>query len=328
MPRPAPAPRWLVLFHQIPPVPAYLRVKIGRRLQSLGAVALKNSVYALPYSEGAREDFAWVIREIAESGGEAALCEARFVEGLSDQQVEALFQDARARDYERTIEQARALAASLERRSSRSAKGRSGASAQLRRLESQFAATTAIDFFEAPGREIAEGLIAALGARLRESTEPRNDGSAAVSVDPSTLQGRTWVTRRGIHVDRIASVWLIRHFIDPEARFKFVPARGYEPRPGEIRFDMYEAEFTHDGERCTFEVLLDRLGFKDAALRAIGEIVHDLDLKDAKFGRSETFGVGRLIDGLAASERDDETRLARGCGLFGDLYAALRRKSK
>ena len=91
---------------------------------------------------------------------------------------------------------------------------------------------------------------------------------------------------------------------------------------------MYEAEFTHDGDRCTYEVLLDRLGFKDAALRAIGEIVHDLDLKDAKFGRPEAAGIGRLIDGLAAAERDDEKRLARGFALLGDLYAALRRKSK
>jgi len=328
VPRPAPTPRWLVLFHQIPPVPAYLRVKIGRRLQGLGAVAIKNSVYALPCTEGAREDLAWAIREIVEGGGEAALCEARFVEGLSDEQIEALFQDARARDYKRTIEQARALAASLGRRTPRSAGARSRAPARLRRLESQLAATAAIDFFEAPGREVAEGLVAAIGNRLRATAEPRADESPGVSLDPSTLQGRTWVTRRGVHVDRIASAWLIRHFIDPEARFEFVPARGYAPRSGEIRFDMYEAEFTHDGDRCTYEVLLDRLGFKDAALRAIGEIVHDLDLKDAKFGRPEATGIGRLIDGLAAAERDDEKRLARGFALLGDLYAALRRKSK
>src|SRR5262245_48046701 len=86
--------RWLLLFHQIPPTPAYLRVKIGRRLARVGAVALKNSVYVLPRSEGALEDFHWVLREIVESGGDATLCEARFVEGLSDGEVERRFQEA------------------------------------------------------------------------------------------------------------------------------------------------------------------------------------------------------------------------------------------
>src|SRR5262245_55146901 len=93
------APRWLILFHQIPPEPAYLRVKIGRRLSRIGAVALKNSVYAMPRSEGALEDLNWVIREIVEGGGEATLCEAQLVQGLSDDQVVERFSDARDEDY-------------------------------------------------------------------------------------------------------------------------------------------------------------------------------------------------------------------------------------
>ncbi len=115
----------------------------------------------------------------------------------------------------------------------------------------------------------------------RRRTRPQEDGKRP-------LQGSVWVTRQGVHVDRIASAWLIRRFIDPEARFKFVPAKGYVPEPGELRFDMFEAEFTHEGDRCTFEVLLARAGLADPALAAIGEIVHDIDLKDAKFGREET----------------------------------------
>jgi hypothetical protein len=101
----------------------------------------------------------------------------------------------------------------------------------------------------------------------------------------------------------------------------------YGPEPGEPRFDMFEAEFTHEGDRCTFEVLLDRFGISEPALRPIAEIVHDMDLKDAKFGRPERAGVESLIDGLAASEQDDEARLVRGSALFGDLYQAFSRKA-
>src|ERR1700745_2740186 len=99
--------RWLLLIHQLPPKPHYFRVKIWRRLQRLGAVAIKNSVYVLPKTEQTQEDFQWGLREISEGGGDASLCEARFVEGLSDDQVEALFQEARAADYGQVAEEAR-----------------------------------------------------------------------------------------------------------------------------------------------------------------------------------------------------------------------------
>ncbi len=108
-----------------------------------------------------------------------------------------------------------------------------------------------------------------------------------------------WVTREGVYVDRIASAWLIRRFIDPEARFKFVTPKGYRPQPGEVRFDMFEAEYTHEGEACTFEILTKRFGLTDSALRAIGEIVHDIDYKEPRFGRPETAGVERLLTGIA-----------------------------
>jgi hypothetical protein len=141
------------------------------------------------------------------------------------------------------------------------------------------------------------------------------------------VRGRTWVTRKGIHVDRIASAWLVRRFLDPEARFKFVASKGYVPEPGELRFDMFEAEFTHEGDRCTFEVLLDRFGLDDAGLRAIGEIIHDIDLKDARFGRAEKAGIERLIAGIALTQKDDEARLSRGSALFNDLYESFARKA-
>ena len=136
------------------------------------------------------------------------------------------------------------------------------------------------------------------------------------------VQGRTWVTRTGIKVDRMASAWLIRKFIDPKARFKFVSAKGYEPRKGELRFDMFEAEFTHEGDLCTFEVLVQRFGLVDPALLAVAEIVHDIDVKDGKYRREEAAGVAQLIAGIAAAHPSDEERLARGATLFDDLHSA------
>ena len=138
--------------------------------------------------------------------------------------------------------------------------------------------------------------------------------------------GATWVTRKDVFVDRIASAWLIRRFIDPEARFKFVVGKGYLPEPGELRFDMFEAEFTHVGDRCTFEVLLERAALDDHALRAIAEIVHDIDLRDDKFKRPETAGIAMMINGIALTHRDDHERLKRAEQAFDEVYAMLARK--
>ncbi len=320
-------PRWLLLIHQIPPKPAYLRVRIGRRLHGLGAVALKNSVYALPRSDAAQEDLAWVLREISEAGGEAVLVAATLQGGLRDDDVEGLFHAARAADYARISERARKLAATLRgRRATSSLTPR--AAAELRRLEAQLAGAIALDFFEAPGREAAEGRVEAIAARLRAAAapEPAVDAAPRARPDPRQIRGGTWVTRRGVHVDRIACAWLIRRFLDPEARFAFVAPRDYQPRPGEVRFDMYDAEFTHDGDRCTFEVLLDEAGIKERALRAIGEVVHDIDLKDAKFGRPEAAGVARLLTGIAVAHRDDARRIERGAEVFEDLYRGFGRR--
>ncbi len=223
--RPAPhAERWLLLIHQLPAKPAYQRVKVWRRLQGIGAVAVKNAVYALPATAEAQEDFEWLLREIVQGGGEAIVCEARLVEGLTDQEVRALFDRARDEDYEELAKELRAVAAALgddplpERRAE--------AKAQLARLKARLAQVAAIDFFGADGREAAEGLLLELEGQLHEEalTEP-----AAVGRGLGELKGRTWVTRTGVHVDRIASAWLIRRFIDPEASLQVRARQGLRP---------------------------------------------------------------------------------------------------
>jgi hypothetical protein len=317
-----PSARWLLLIHQLPPKPAYHRVKVWRRLQALGAVTVKNSVYVLPASEGTQEDFEWLLKEITEVGGEGMICEARLVDGLSDDDVRGLFNAARTEDYEAVAKDARALVVALD---GSEATQVGEIRSKVTRLRTELARAAAIDFFGADGREKAEGLLAGLEATFQEPT--MQDDEAPQAIPPlDALKGQVWVTRKGVHIDRIASAWLVRRFIDPEARFKFVPAKGYIPKPGELRFDMYEGEITHEGDRCTFEVLRGRAGLDDPALEAIGEIVHDIDLKDGKFGREEAVGIGRVVDGIAAATKDDAKRLERGAAILDDLYQVFRRK--
>ena len=313
-------PRWLLLIHQLPAKPAYARVKVWRRLQTLGAVTVKGAVYALPANTETREDFAWLAKEIVEAGGEAIVCEATLAEGLSDAELQALFDAARDEDYRRIAAEARELAA---RGGDRASDGvLAEIASQTVRLRKQLESVAAIDFFGAEARATAEGLVSGLEAGLKQEGEAVIETTTGAPAS-AALKDRVWVTREGVQVDRIASAWLIRRFIDPGARFRFVPAKGYSAAPGELRFDMFEGEFTHKGDRCTFEVLIAHTGLSDPALAAIGEIIHDLDLKDGKYGREEAAGVRSLIAGITASSSDDEQRLVRGAALLDDLYSSF-----
>ncbi len=314
--------RWLLLIHQIPPTPAYLRVKVGRRLQSLGALPIKNSVYVLPNGAQSLEDFQWVRREILAGGGEGTVCEGRFVEGHTDDGLVQLFVAAREADYAALREQATALErAAFPARKKAQATLPDEARAQLVRLRRQLAAVQRVDFFEAAGGRALETVLDGIEARLR----PRPPERAARRSDDGDWKGLVWVTRTGVQVDRIASAWLIRRFVEPGARLKFVDGDAYTPEKGEVRFDMFEGEFTHDGDLCTFEVLARHFAPDDAALAQLGEIVHDVDLKDAKFDRAEAAGLERMLAGLTRRERADEARIAQGSVLFDALYSAFRR---
>src|SRR5213596_170239 len=302
--------RWLLLFHQIPPKPDYFRVKVWRRLQRIGAVPVKNSVWVLPYNDQAVEDFRWLLQEIEAGGGEGSVCRGDFVDGLSDRDVEGLFRKARTADYAAIARDAKSLR-------------RKAAPVDVARLDHRLAEVAAIDYFLAPNRQKAGRVVAHLEARARRTELPEKHRVRA-GGPAGRMRGRTWVTRRGVFVDRIASAWLIKRFIDPAARFKFVAPEGYSPRKSELRFDMFEAEYTHEGDRCTFETLVRRFRLRDPALRAIGEIVHDIDCKDAKFGRAETAGLERMIAGVVRRHTGDDARLERGAAVLDDLYEAFR----
>jgi hypothetical protein len=320
-PRGADAAGWVLLIHQIPPKPDYLRVKIGRRLQRVGAVAVKNSVYVLPDGDQSVEDFQWIRREIVDGGGDASVCRAAFIDGLTDDQLRDAFRLARDADYEEIASAARALQSTARARTREPGPARG--EDELTRLRKRFAAVAAIDFFEAAGRVAAEKALHAVEMKL--APENVRQAASLSRVDRGKYRARTWVTRKGVFVDRIASAWLIRRFIDPDARFRFVTPETYRPMPGELRFDMFEGEFTHEGDRCTFETLLYRFGLEnDAALATIAEVVHDIDMKDAKYDRPDTPGVESLLTGIARSTPNDNERVEHGSALFAALYASAR----
>jgi len=318
------AEKWLLLIHQLPPKPNALRVKIWRRLQQVGAVAIKQSVYALPFSEQSREDLSWILKEIVEGNGEGSISEVRFLEGLTDEQVVDLFHQARQSDYEKIIQEARRLltawASGLDDPQDPALKG----PAQVSRLRRRLEEVIAIDFFQTPEQRTAETLLQDLAALVSGE-----HATAPVGLEEvGRLPGKTWVTRRNLFVDRLACGWLIRRFIDREAVFKFVRGPQYVPQAGELRFDMFEGEFTHEGVRCTFETMIQRFQLQDRALVPLAEIVHDIDLKDKKYGRGETTGFSALLTGLVASHPDDEQRLDEGIRLFENLYVYFKRRQE
>ena len=317
--------RWLLLIHQIPPKPGYFRAKVGRRLQRVGAVAIKNSVYVLPLNDPTQEDLQWIAREIVQEGGEATLCDAGFIEGLRDEQVEHLFQTARETDYVEIAEEARELAAQVPRKVAAEDERRQEWDVILARLKKRLAEVRNIDFFGAPGHEAAESAIAAAETRL--APRPAQEAERETSRR-GDYRGRVWVTRKNIHVDRIASAWLIRRFIDAKGSFKFVSGQDYPTKEGEVGFDMFESDFTHDGDKCTFEVLCERFSLREPGLKTIAEIVHDIDVKDGKFSRSEAPGIADMIAALALAHREDEPRLEAGMRMFDELVDLYRRKRR
>jgi hypothetical protein len=297
--------RWCLLIHQIPPKPLYLRAKVRQRLSRIGAVSLKNSVYVLPWSDDALEDFQWIAQEITAGGGQAFICAGEILAGVTEGELRAQFNAERTRQYEQLRDEVRQTAGDAKE-------------PVVARLRQRLSEVRAVDFFDAPARKEIDRMIQKIETRLRKPAPLEQPKRARVS-------GKTWVTRRGVKVDRIASAWLIRRFIDSQARFRFVDAAGWKKKADELAFDITGGDYTHDGDLCTFETLLASFGPKDTGLRHIAEIVHDIDLKDERYARPDTAGIKQLIEGIVAAYARDDDRLDRGFALFDDLHSSFQR---
>jgi hypothetical protein len=318
---------WLLLIYQLPSRHSPARVKVWRRLQRIGAVLLKNSAWAMPESDEAREDLEWLKAEIVASGGEAMVLLGHATQQATQDEIVAAFRDARTRDFEALRKDATKLLQRWSRWSGRSSKGSGRAEGDLRstgralpqalrRIRERARELEAIDFFKSPASDEVVQLVAQLerharrGRAMKSSTE--TDGATLAVKD---FKKKVWVTRPRPGVDRMASAWLIRRAIDPNATFVFRT----KPRGSEIPFDMYTGDFGHHGERCTFETLAARFALRDPAVASIGQIVHDLDMKEPRFNRPEAPAVGRLVEGLRQMHKDDDVLLEQGIAIFEAL---------
>jgi hypothetical protein len=320
------ARRWLLFVHQLPPKASNLRVRTWRRLQQLGAIPVKQAVYALPDTANTREDFEWLKTEVEASGGDASVFAAEHVDAWSD--------DALVEEFRRAGQDAyAALARDIEKvlkRASAARRPRGTRAPATRRLLDVFrqrlTGIEGVDFFGSAGRDRVTTLL----QQLEEHTSGKRQtstGRSGTVTPPGTYRGRLWVTRPRPGVDRMASAWLIRRFIDRQARFAFAADRNAVP-PDAIPFDMFGVELSHRGEGCTFETLCTVFQIDEPGVARLAAIVHDLDLKDGRFGAPEATTLGAIIEGLQLAYPDDEVLLAQGMTLFDSLYRSFERSSR
>lgn len=313
-----PKRRWLLLAHQLPASPSNLRVRTWRRLQELGAIPVKQTVYALPDSAESREDFEWLRVEIEGAGGEAVIFAAEHLSAEAEAALVDEFRRQRQAAYKE-------LASELQRfRPKKTTSRNQRLLRDIARYRERFQAIERIDFFGSAGRDRVASLLAALESERGDSAL---EGTSSDMDDTKLFQKRLWVTRPRPGVDRVSSAWLIRRFIDPAAKFDFV-TDAKNAAADSVPFDMYGVGFGHEGDRCTFETLVRRFRIRDKAVQRLGEVVHDLDLKDGKFGAAEAATLGAAIDGLQMSCTDDHQLLEQGIILFEAMYRSFTQASR
>jgi hypothetical protein len=317
----------LLFVHQLPSDPSNLRVRTWRRLQQLGAIAIKQAVYALPDTPNAREDFEWLKTEVKAMGGDASVFAAGHVDAWSNDALIEEFRRSRqdayaalARDAEKALKRARGV---RRPRGTRAPAGRR----LLDIFRERLTAIENVDFFGSAGRDRVINVLEQLEGPSSHASPSRTSSAAAGSTDDQSYRGRLWITRPRPGVDRMASAWLIRRFIDPEARFGFAADQHAVPDTG-VPFDMFGIEFSHRGDGCTFETLCDVFGVHESAVSRIAAIVHDLDLKDSRFGAPEVGTVGAMIEGLQLAYADDDALLAQGMTFFDSLYRSFARLAR
>ncbi|MDQ4123209.1 MAG: chromate resistance protein [Acidobacteriota bacterium] len=323
---------WILFIHQLPAKPTNLRVRVWRKLQRLGAVAIKNSVYVLPSNEKTEEDFQWLKQEIETAGGESSVFRAASIEGATDAEIIEIFRRERDAEFEKLTAQFDTLTGAIKeqaRGGHLTAERAVAHEIELNKLHQELERIIAIDFFSAKGRGPAQNAYKRCRKTFNQAISSKaNQKNRVGDIQDSTVlsradyQGKRWVTRRNMHIDRVACGWLIKRFIDKRPRFYFV-SEGESVENG-IRFDMLGAEFTHVGEDCMFETLLKRFGLTgDKALCEIAEIVHDIDLKDNKFNRLEASGFDSIVRGLSVLLNDDRKLLNQCSIIFDGLYEKL-----
>jgi hypothetical protein len=300
---------WLFLLFNLPAKQSSDRVKVWRRLKKFGAIQLKTSTYVLPDEPLHYERFQWLAKEIVDTGGEATLVRVKDIEGMPHAAIVALFNEARSRDYDELFEPLNLLI--------KDSKARKQSPNQVQKLRQRFQEIRDIDYFQSSRGEDLQRLL----QKAEES--PKNKPETIIRLKAEDYRSKSWVTRPRPEIDRVGSAWLIRKFIDPSAKFVF--ANTPTEFPKSIPYDMFEVEFSHHGDNCTFETLIQRFGIRDRAVVRLAELIHDADLEDDKFRRVEGFGIEQIFKGWAKQGLSDQEILAKGFECFDALYAQFKR---
>jgi hypothetical protein len=322
MPKKTPR-EWLLVFYSVPSHPVSNRMMIWRKLAKAGAVQLKGAVYILPATEEHEEFLQWLIGEVKSMGGDGTFVRTAEIRTMTDADISRLFTTQAEQEYRRLEKALEGIERKLQsiRKGTKNGEGKRLAG-QVAKFTKEFEVAARRDFFDSGSGQSMKKRIQALEAGLRDAGKKSPAEAASVAVRRTQdYQGKTWATRKNPFVDRMASAWLIKRFIDPKASFAFIDERTMASLDDStVTFDMRGAAFTHAGELCTFEVLVKAFGIKDKAVKRMAEIVHDLDVKDDKYGKPETAGVEDILAGIRKTAKNDADGLERGMAAFEMLY--------
>lgn len=315
---------WIIFIHQLPAKPEALRMKVWRDLQKIGAFQLKNSTYVLPDANSCYYQLEELAREIRGNKGECYLFRTNDINGINE---EVLKNNFKANADKSFIELNKELTEFLS-----SLKSMNQTEDTLMQLKHEFGKllkryedSKKIDFFSSEGQKKGKKLILEIENKIE--LLHKNDSTPKIEqLQKMDYLGRTWVTRKDVHVDRIASAWLIKNFIDPKAKFKFVGAKNYKSKNKECCFDMFNGEFTHIKDLCTFEVLVQSFDLRTSGLDLLAEIIHDLDFKDDKFELNETSTVEVILNGIIREYKDDMVRIEQASHFFKHLLISFQNK--
>jgi len=303
---------WILILYGLPTKQNATRVQLWRKLKKFGALALKTSAYVLPDTPAHYERLQWLATEIRSGGGEATLIRVSEIEGLTHREIIQLFNDARAKDYSELISELADFIGVNKRKVCEDFQ------VIMEKFQARFHELQEMDYFNCPKAQ--DALILLKQAEALPSNGTLKERSR---LSKKRFVERQWLTRPRPQIDRVGSAWLIKRFIDSKATFVF--ALSPKDFPDAVPYDMFEVEFSHHSDDCTFETLVKRFGIDDQSIQIIAEMIHDADLEDAKFKRSECVGIDRVLSGWNKLGFTEDQILAKGFDVFDALYAALKR---
>jgi hypothetical protein len=319
-------PAWILMFYSMPSKPERNRLRMWRRLQKEGTLSLKDGVHLLPYSEDRYELFQWLSQEIKALGGEMQFVTIEKIEMMNNEEIITLFHLQSEGAYvniEQKIKNITHELSSLDRpiNSEQEHTYRQ----IIKKIINDFDPLFAIDFFHSEKGRVLKKAIQHVQVKLESFLESNEVAVQAIVplLNIGHYHGKQWQTRTRPFVDRMASAWLIKKFIDTNAKFIFLNTID-KSNDDIVTYDMDQANFTHIGDLCTFEVLIKAFNIHDESVEAIGKIIHTLDCNDDKYITPEAEGIKLVLTGIRNNAGNDYEILIKSDEIFDYLYLTLQ----